>query len=102
MRVIPSHPISLTDVTGDDDDGEFDDELLSRSLHLDERSPLLIGGIEAAREEVEAMEKGKDVKWSAWGLLKDWEGFWIFGVLMALCVGPVSPLILVFPLPSAS
>jgi hypothetical protein len=79
---------------GDEEgEGHFDDELLSRSLHLDERSPLIIGGIEAAREEVEAMEKGKYVKWTAWGLVKDWEGFWVFGILLALVIGPVRILI---------
>ena len=41
------------------------------------------------REEVEAMEKGKNVKWTAWGLFRDWEGFWVFGLLIALCIGPV-------------
>ena len=64
------------------------DERLSQSLHLTERTPLLIGGIEAAREVVEV---GKEVKWTAWGLIKDWDGFWVFGILIAFCIGPVSP-----------
>lgn len=63
---------------------------MSQSLHLDERTPLLIGGIEAAMEEAEAIDKGKGVKWTAWGLVKDWEGFWFFGIILALCIGPVS------------
>lgn len=65
---------------------------MSQSLHLDERTPLLIGGIEAAWEEVEEMERGKDVSWTVAGMLRDWEGFWAFGIILALCVGPVSGL----------
>lgn len=65
---------------------------MSQSLHLDERTPLLIGGIEAAWEEVEEMERGKDVSWTVAGMLRDWEGFWAFGIILALCVGPVSDL----------
>ena len=82
MRVIPQRPLTVHLE-------EESEDLRSTALSLDERSPLLIGGPEAVRAEVEAMEKGKDVKWTAWGLLHDWEGFWAFGVLMALCIGPV-------------
>jgi hypothetical protein len=92
MRVLPPLPISLPDDADSvvEEEMAYDDELLSRSLQLDERTPLLIGGIEAAREEVEAMERGKNVRWTAWGLVKDWEGFWLFGLLLALTIGPVS------------
>jgi hypothetical protein len=63
---------------------------MSQSLHLDERTPLLIGGIEAAWEEVEEMERGKDVSWTVGRMIRDWEGFWAFGIILALCIGPVS------------
>jgi hypothetical protein len=90
MRVLPPAPLSTQGLDPEEEeDREYDDALLSRSLQLDERTPLLFGGIEAAREEVEAMNRGKNVKWTAWGLVKDWEGFWLFGILMALCIGPV-------------
>lgn len=92
MRVLPPLPVSIPDDLDsvDEEERAYDDELLSRSLQLDERTPLLIGGIEAAREEVEEMERGKNVKWTALGLVKDWEGFWVFGLLLALTIGPVS------------
>ena len=82
---------------GADDDAEeesLDDiaqarATVSQSLHLDERSPLIIGGFEAALEEVEMIQKGKSTTWSAWALFTDWGGFWVFGVLIAMCIGPV-------------
>lgn len=73
----------------DDDDDSVASSPISELLHLSEHTPLLIGGPEAAREEAEAMVHGKDVKWTAWSLVKDWEGFWAFGILLALCIGPV-------------
>jgi len=78
-----------------DDSESIDDEAeryltMSQSLHLDERTPVLIGGIEAAWEEVEEMEKGHDVNWTVGRLIRDWEGFWAFGLILALCIGPVS------------
>lgn len=106
MRVIPPHlPEAKIRVhahgpeeTGESDD-ESDEELdadaerymtMSQSLNLTERTPLLIGGIEAVLEEVEEMERGKDVSWSVGRMLRDWEGFWAFGIILALCIGPVS------------
>jgi len=103
MRVLP--PTTVTPKVRLRDDGEsvrsnatestLDDEAeryltMSQSLHLDERTPLLIGGIEAAWEEVEEMEKGNDVSWTVGRLVRDWEGFWAFGLILALCIGPVS------------
>ncbi len=71
MRVLPPRPAGV------------------KLVNVDERTPLLVEGPEAAREEVEEMERGKEVSWTAWGLLKDWDGFWAFGVLLAFCIGPV-------------
>ena len=103
MRVLP--PTTAPPKVRLRDDGEsvrsnatestLDDEAeryltMSQSLHLDERTPLLIGGIEAAWEEVEEMEKGNDVSWTVGRLVRDWEGFWAFGLILALCIGPVS------------
>ncbi|TXT13159.1 hypothetical protein VHUM_01560 [Vanrija humicola] len=65
---------------------------LSASLHLDERTPLLIGGVEAAREEVEAEMSGKEVKWSTVRLIKN-PGFWAFGGILTLCIGPSEMII---------
>jgi hypothetical protein len=62
---------------------------IGQLLHLDEHTPLLIGGPEAGREDAEAMERGKDVTWTAVGMMKNW-GFWSFGILLMLCIGPVS------------
>ncbi|RXK42690.1 hypothetical protein M231_00246 [Tremella mesenterica] len=69
----------------------FHGEFLSQSLHLDERTPLLIGGPDAALQEIE--EVGREIKWTAWGLFKDWEGFWVFGLVLALCIGPSETII---------
>ena len=91
--VLPPPRLHTDDDDGSDDGAEMDADALaamSQSLQLDERTPLLIGGIEAAREEVELMERGKHKKWTAWSLVKDWEGFWAFGIILALCIGPVS------------
>ncbi|WWD06342.1 hypothetical protein V865_004432 [Kwoniella europaea PYCC6329] len=62
-------------------------ESIGQLLRLDERTPMLIGGIEAAWEEVEMMEQGKD-SWTAKDLVLDYKGFWIFGLLLALIIGP--------------
>ena len=105
MRVIPP-PISLLlkepkvhmlgeEPTSDDEsDEEINEEAerylaMSQSLNLDERTPLLIGGIEAALEEVDDMEKGKDINWTVGRLIRDWEGFWVFGLTLAMAIGPV-------------
>jgi hypothetical protein len=82
-------PESESETFDDDDDDSVASSPISELLHLSEHTPLLIGGPEAAREEAEAMVHGKDVKWTAWSLVKDWEGFWAFGILLALCIGPV-------------
>lgn len=79
----------------DEDPGLDEDAIpppspISQLLHLDEHTPLLIGGPEAAREEVEAMIRGKEVRLTAVKLVKDFEGFWVFGFVLALCIGPVS------------
>lgn len=58
-------------------------------MHLDEHTPLIIGGPEAAREDAEAIVRGKE-RWTVARLLVDWGGFWGFGLLLALCIGPVS------------
>ncbi|KAL1407246.1 hypothetical protein Q8F55_006664 [Vanrija albida] len=65
---------------------------LSASLHLDERTPLLIGGVEAAREDVEAEMSGKEVKWNTVRLIKN-PGFWAFGGILTLCIGPSEMII---------
>ncbi|WWC90200.1 uncharacterized protein L201_005133 [Kwoniella dendrophila CBS 6074] len=62
-------------------------ESIGQLLRLDERTPMLIGGIEAAWEEVEAIEQGKD-DWTAKDIIKDYQGFWIFGLVLALIIGP--------------
>jgi hypothetical protein len=87
-------PVSQAEESEDESDDELDPDTemylaMSQSLHLDEHTPLLIGGIEAAWEEVEEMERGKDVTWTVGRLVRDWEGFWAFGLILALCIGPV-------------
>lgn len=71
----------------------------SHLLNPDERTPLLIGGPEAAyaaaREEAEAAkdghvgDEGSHVHWDVRRLVRN-PGFWCFGALIALAVGPVS------------
>nr|XP_031862035.1 uncharacterized protein CI109_002448 [Kwoniella shandongensis]KAA5529107.1 hypothetical protein CI109_002448 [Kwoniella shandongensis] len=94
MRVLPEPlPESLKFEGGgddlDEDQDEEAEEEMSRSigqlLHLDEHTPLLIGGPEAAREEI---EEGKNEIWGVKELVGDWKGFWIFGILLALVIGP--------------
>lgn len=60
---------------------------IGRLLHLDEHTPLLIGGPEAARQDAEGLAEGKE-RLTAKGMMKD-SGFWSFGILLALCLGPV-------------
>ncbi|KLT41697.1 MFS general substrate transporter [Cutaneotrichosporon oleaginosum] len=100
MRVIPPDPPVLhDDVDTDSEDGwdhAYNDYAdLSASLHLDERSPLLIGGPEAAREDVEAQELGKASRWTALGLLRN-PGFWAFGAVMTGCIGPSETVMATF------
>jgi hypothetical protein len=85
----------------DDSDSEIDPGEstimdLSASLHLDERTPLLIGGPEAAREDVEGEMHGKEiVRWSTMRLLRN-PGFWAFGLIITGCIGPSETLIASF------
>ena len=105
MRVIsPAHSPSAREERqhdveegADESDAESDMDseaerymTMSQSLHLDERTPLIIGGIEAAWEDVEEMERGKDVTWTVGAYLKDFSGFWMLGIILALSIGPVS------------
>lgn len=83
MKVVPPLPIEEQDL-------EVPSSPISQLLHLDEHTPLLIGGPEAARQDAEEVLLGKEHKWTAWKLVKDWEGFWFFGSFLALCIGPVS------------
>lgn len=91
MKVVPPVPIA-------EDDLEVPNSPISQLLHLDEHTPLLIGGPGAARQEAEAEALSKEHKWTAMKLVKDWEGFWAFGVVLALCIGPVSILLTREPL----
>ncbi|KAK4688251.1 hypothetical protein P7C73_g1872, partial [Tremellales sp. Uapishka_1] len=84
MRVIPPIPASKIDI----DEARVPKSPIGRLLHLDEHTPLLIGGPEAAREEAEAKEEGKAEGWSVRRMVGDWE-FWVFGALLSLSVGPV-------------
>lgn len=100
MRVItPDPPILHDDIDTDSEDGydhAYNDYAdLSASLHLDERSPLLIGGPERAREDVEAQELGKAERWTAMGLLRN-PGFWAFGAVMTGCIGPSETIMATF------
>lgn len=89
---------------------------ISQYLHLSEHTPLLIGGPEAARPaleqsyasirdgdgdggEVEDSSKPSHLsnfhstgpeagQWGVRDLIVDWQGFWIFGILVALVIGP--------------
>lgn len=95
MRVIPPKLNEVDVAQGWDSDSEYEgygrDSLtvadLSSSLHLDERTPLLIGGIEAARKDIEAEQQGRDVRWTAWKLMNN-PGFWAFGLVITFCIGP--------------
>jgi hypothetical protein len=87
MRVVPPPTIHLHDL--DETEAPID-----QLLHLSEHTPLLIGGPESGRQEAEDGLRGKDHTWTAMGLIKDWEGFWFYGIFLALCIGPVSSLFL--------
>lgn len=95
MRVLPPKLDEMDDPQGWDSDSEYEayghDSLtiadLASSLHLDERTPLLIGGIEAARKDVEAEQHGRDVRWTVWKLVNN-PGFWAFGMAITFCIGP--------------
>lgn len=86
MRVIPQPAY-------DEDEEEVPDGPIDQLLHLDEHTPLLIGGPEAGRQDAEEALHGKQVKWTVTRFVKDWEGFWVFGMFLALCMGPVSSLV---------
>ncbi|WVQ82871.1 hypothetical protein IAT38_005007 [Cryptococcus sp. DSM 104549] len=90
MRVLPQ-PLPVDGETGEGGEGEGEEDApgspISALLHLDEHTPLLIGGPEAAREELEEAG-GKEVKWGIRELVADWKGFWLFGILCALVIGP--------------
>ena len=58
MRVIPPRPLKPVSTS------EAPTEPINSMLHLDEHTPLLVGGPEAAREDVEAAERGKEVRWT--------------------------------------
>lgn len=95
MRILPPKQDEMDDAQGWDSDSEYEayghDSLtiadLASSLHLDERTPLLIGGIEAARKDVEAEQHGQDVRWTVWKLVNN-PGFWAFGLVITFCIGP--------------
>ncbi|EJT50349.1 transporter [Trichosporon asahii var. asahii CBS 2479] len=96
MRILPPKQDEMDDAQGWDSDSEYEgnyggDSLtiadLASSLHLDERAPLLIGGIEAARKDVEAEQHGRDVRWTVWKLVHN-PGFWAFGMVITFCIGP--------------
>lgn len=94
MRILDT-PIQLLDDEDRESLDEYDDDGEPRSpvsqlLHLDEHTPLIIGGPNAAREDAEAVVRGKE-RWTAKRLIGDLGGFWAFGILLALCIGPVSP-----------
>lgn len=84
MRILPPAPIQLLD----DPILDPPESPLGQRLHLDEHTPLLIGGPAAALEDIEAIEDGTKEQWTTMRLLKDVGGFWSFGVILALCIGP--------------
>lgn len=91
MRVIPPEPPSATEALLDEGEHEHSvqNSPVQQLLHLDEHTPLLIGGEEAAREEAVLKEEGKAVDWTAKRMWKDY-GFWALGVILILSLGPVS------------
>lgn len=82
MRVVPQPTI-------EEEDQEIPASPIGQLLHLDEHTPLLIGGPEAGRQDAEEQLHGKEVRWTVSRFFKDWEGFWVFGLFLALCMGPV-------------
>ncbi|WVQ72215.1 hypothetical protein IAR50_001762 [Cryptococcus sp. DSM 104548] len=74
---------------GEETNEDEQNDPLSASLNLSEHTPLLIGGPRSALDEIEEDQaEGKDVTWGVKELICDWKGFWIFGILCALVVGP--------------
>lgn len=116
MRIIqPTTPPPLEqDIqTTAQDEGTGPNLPIDQFLHLSEHSPLLIGGPEAARPALEetyaSIRDGDEVEdaskpdhlhhmdgatwpgagqWGVRDLIADWQGFWIFGILVALVIGP--------------
>jgi hypothetical protein len=90
LRILPQSIALPTQSEQDElDDDDEHRSPTSHLLHLDEHTPLIIGGPEAAREDAEAIVRGKE-RWTVGRLLVDWGGFWGFGILLALCIGPAS------------
>lgn len=116
MRIIPPTTTPLLEQgiqTTAQDEGTGPNLPIDQFLHLSEHSPLLIGGPEAARPALEETygsigdgDQVQDVskpdhlhhingatwpgagQWGVRDLLADWQGFWIFGILVALVIGP--------------
>ncbi|ODN86849.1 hypothetical protein L198_07214 [Cryptococcus wingfieldii CBS 7118] len=98
LRIVPPaspHKSLHTHLPGDAPDSDADSDQdpsldpLSASLNLSEHTPLLIGGPRSALDEIEEDQaRGRDVAWGLRELIRDWKGFWVFGVLCALVVGP--------------
>lgn len=90
MRVILPEPPSATEAALDQGEHEHsvENSPIQQLLHLDEHTPLLIGGEEAAREEAVLKDQGKVIDWSMKLLWKDY-GFWSLGVILIMCLGPV-------------
>jgi hypothetical protein len=93
MRVISPLPPSATTTMLDEAEHEHSvpNSPISQLLHLDEHTPLLIGGEEAVREEAVLKEEGKTVDWTARKLWKNY-GFWTLGGILVLSLGPVRGL----------
>ncbi|KAE8541326.1 hypothetical protein D1P53_002685 [Cryptococcus gattii VGV] len=116
MRIIPPTtppPLEQDIQTTAQDEGTGPNLPIDQFLHLSEHSPLLIGGPEAARPALEetyaSIRDGDEVEdtskpdhlhhvdgatwpgagqWGVRDLIADWQGFWIFGILVALVIGP--------------
>ncbi|KIS00547.1 hypothetical protein L804_01962 [Cryptococcus deuterogattii 2001/935-1] len=116
MRIIQptTPPLLEQDIqTTVQDEGTGPNLPIDQFLHLSEHSPLLIGGPEAARPALEetyaSIRDGDEVedaskpdhlhhmdgatwpgagRWGVRDLIADWQGFWIFGILVALVIGP--------------
>lgn len=116
MRIIQptTPPLLEQDIqTTAQDEGTGPNLPIDQFLHLSEHSPLLIGGPEAARPALEetyaSIRDGDEVedaskpdhlhhmdgatwpgagRWGVRDLIADWQGFWIFGILVALVIGP--------------
>ncbi|TYJ53050.1 hypothetical protein B9479_006329 [Cryptococcus floricola] len=99
LRIVPPALPDKSLLPGDDPDPDSDSaslhdpdpalDPLTLSLNLSEHTPLLIGGPRSALDEIEQDQAlGRDVAWGVRELVCDWKGFWVFGVLCALVVGP--------------